>query len=382
MMAAAAAALSSTSAMPSTQDLAPVSFAEIGGWRSHDFRPALQAFRRSCVETLSDGRSFRREVRFGGSRGDWIPACRAAAEAEDGEARKLFEAHFQPLVVLDPERREGLFTGYYEPEVEGSLERTAAHRVPLYSKPSDLVSFDSETERAIGLRYGRRIGGKPSPYFTRREIEQGALRGRRLEIAWLASWADAFFMHIQGSGRVRLQDGKVMRLAYAAKSGLPFTGIGGLLVRRGEIGAEEISMQSIRRWLERHPRKARALMWENESFVFFREVEVDEPDLGPPGAQSVNLTPLRSLAVDRSFWAFGTPLWIETRVPGDGDKSEEFRQLMIAQDTGSAIRGRVRGDIFFGAGEEAAWKAGHLKSPGRMIALLPKGLARRLLAQD
>ena len=200
--------------------------------------------------------------------------------------------------------------------MEGSRRRTEAYPVPLYAKPADLVAFGKVAERKTGLRYGRLIGGKPAAYLTRREIELGALAGRQLEIAWLASWADAFFMHIQGSGRVRLADGKVMRLAYAGKSGLPFTGIGGLLVARGEVAASAISMQSIRDWMRRNPTEARELMWENKSFVFFREVEVEEAGLGPPGAQMVNLTPLRSLAVDRSYWVFGTPLWIETSIPG------------------------------------------------------------------
>jgi membrane-bound lytic murein transglycosylase A len=364
-------------------DLAPIAFADIASWREHDFPPALDAFRRSCAEISADGRGFGREMRFGGSRQQWLAVCRALPAAADNDtARQFFEAHFQPLVVNDPDRPQGLFTGYYEPEVAGSRRRTSAFRVPLYAKPADLVAFDEAAQRKTGLRYGRVIGRKPVPYLSRREIEQGALAGKGLEIAWLASWDDAFFMHIQGSGRVRLPDGKVMRLAFAGKSGLPFTGIGGLLVQRKELSAEDVSMQSIRDWMARHPRRAHALMWENESFVFFREVTVGEPSLGPPGAQLVNLTPLRSIAIDRNYWAFGTPLWIDTRVPGGvGTPDRSFQQLMIAQDTGSAIRGRVRGDIFFGAGDEAAWKAGHLKSPGRMVALLPKPLARQLLGK-
>jgi membrane-bound lytic murein transglycosylase A len=366
--------------MSSNAELTPLSFAQIDGWIGHDFSPALAAFRSSCAEIMQDGRAFGREVRFGGSRGDWLTVCRGASEAGI-EARKFFENRFQPLLVGDPDRASGLFTGYYEPEAPGSRHRTAHYKVPLYAKPADLVTFDVAEQRQTGLRYGRRPGGRPEAYFTRRDIEEeGALAGRNLEIAWLASWADAFFMQIQGSGRVKLADGQVMRLAYAAKNGLPFTAIGGILAQRGELPAGAVSMQSIREWLAANPRRSRKLMWENRSFVFFREVELGTA-FGPPGAQMVNLTPMRSLAVDRSFWAFGTPLWIETTVPGrpESSRPEPFRQLMVAQDTGSAIKGRVRGDIFFGSGDEAAWKAGHLKSPGRMIALLPKPLAQRLL---
>ncbi len=367
-------------AMSRNAELKPLSFAQIHGWLEHDFTPALAAFRSSCAEIVQNGRAFNREVRFGGIREDWLPVCSAASGARV-QAREFFEDRFQPLLVDDPERASGLFTGYYEPEARGSRHKTAQYKVPLYGKPADLVAFDRTEERKTSLRYGRRTGGRPVAYFTRREIEQGALADRNLEIAWLASWADAFFMHIQGSGRVKLADGQVMRLAYAAKNGLPFTAIGGLLVKRGELPAQAVSMQTIREWLAANPGRSRELMWENQSFVFFREVEL-RATLGPPGAQMVNLTPLRSLAVDRNFWAFGTPLWIETSVPGRAKSApeESFHQLMIAQDTGSAIKGRVRGDIFFGSGDEAAWKAGHLKSPGRMIALLPKPLAQRLLA--
>jgi membrane-bound lytic murein transglycosylase A len=169
-----------------------------------------------------------------------------------------------------------------------------------------------------------------------------------------------------------------MRLAYAAKSGLPYTGIGGLLVQRGEIDRSEMSMQAIRRWMESHPDKARELMWENQSFVFFREIGLDDPKLGPPGAQQVQLTPLRSIAVDREIWPFGLPLWIETELPFPlSSGSKKLHRLMITQDTGSAIKGAVRADVFFGFGDDAAAQAGHMKSPGRMIALLPHSVAER-----
>jgi membrane-bound lytic murein transglycosylase A len=251
--------------------------------------------------------------------------------------------------------------------------------VPLYAKPSDLVPFDPDTEHRLGLRYGRYQNGIPQPYFTRREIEEGALAGKGLEIVWLRSWADAFFMQVQGSGRIKLPDGKVMRLAYAAKSGQPYTAIGGILVKKGILAPAEMSMQAIRAWMERHPAEARDLMWQNLSFVFFREIDVEDPSEGPPGAQQVELTPGRSLAVDRDIWAFGTPLWIDTAVPANNTQGAEkpFARLMIAQDTGSAIKGAVRGDIFFGSGVEAAHRAGHMKAGGRMIALLPKALANR-----
>ena len=175
----------------------------------------------------------------------------------------------------------------------------------------------------------------------------------------------------------------MIRLGYAAKSGLPYTSIGAVLVKRGVIAREQISMQSIRKWMSENPDAARELMWHNESFIFFRKLELGDPDLGPVGAQQIQLTPLRSLAVDRRFWAFGTPFWLETSLPnGAGATDRKFNQLMIAQDTGSAIKNRIRGDVFFGAGDTAAELAGHMKSPGRLYALLPKPVVSRLGLRD
>ncbi len=329
---------------------------------------------------MAEGKAFARKVSFGGRREQWLSVCGRSETATD--AKRFFEENFQPLKVNDPLRPEGLFTGYYEPEAEGSRTPSKTYRVPLYGKPADLVTFDDAAAKRIGLKYGRIAGGKPQPYFTRKEIEQGALAGRELEIVWLRHWADAFFMQVQGSGRVRLPDGSVIRLAYAAKSGQPYTGIGGVLVERGAFTRDEMSMQATRAWMEKDEKTARELMWENKSFVFFREVEMGDAKLGPPGAQKVPLTPLRSLAVDRSLWMFGTPVWLDTRTPsGPKGEMETFRHLMIAQDTGTAIKGHARGDVFWGAGERAALTAGHMKSPGRMIVLLPKEIARPLTAR-
>lgn len=358
--------------------LEKIDTAAILGWAGDDHAAAFAAFRRSCAEIVAEGRAFQRPVKFGGGRSEWVKVCRAATDATD--PRRFFESHFTALRVHDPERAEGLFTGYYEPEARGSRTPSPEFQVPVYRKPSDLVGFDEVSEKAFGLKYGRLADGKPAAYFTRKEIEQGALAGRGLEIAWLADWADAFFIHIQGSGRVRLPDGSLMRLAYAGKTGQPYTGIGARLVERGAFSHGDMSMQATRAWMAAHPQEARELMWENKSFIFFGEVEVDDPALGPPGAQQVLLTPRRSLAVDRGLWMFGTPIWLDTSAPsGPGGAAEPFRHLMIAQDTGTAIKGHVRGDVFWGAGEAAALTAGHMKSPGRMIVFLPLSLAQRLL---
>ena len=358
--------------------LTAVSFAQIEGWNADDHAAALSAFRRSCEEIEQTGHGFEREVRFGGKRSDWLNICSNALHAKS--AREFFEKEFVALKVADPVRPEGLFTGYYEPEAEGSRNAGNGYDVPIYRKPNDLVSFDSATERQINLKYGRMAQGKPVGYFTRREIEEGALRGSGLELVWLKSWVDAFFIHVQGSGRIRFEDGSTMRLAFGAKTGQPYTGIGGLLVERGVLGKDNMSMQALRTWMKDNPGDARHLMWENKSFVFFREVKVDNPSLGAPGAQKVSLTPLRSMAIDRNLWMFGTPIWLDTNVPsGPASELQPFRHLMIAQDTGTAIKGVARGDVYWGWGEKAALIAGHMKSPGSMIVLLPRKLGLRLL---
>lgn len=357
--------------------LEPVRLAELPGWDTDRHAEALEAFRLSCLEIQDRGTGFSRPVRFGGGRSAWLETCAEALRAAD--ARCFFESQFLAYRVRDPERPEGLFTGYFEPEVRGSRTASAEYTVPVYRRPPDLVSFADEIRTRTGLTSGRIADGQPVAYFTRRQIEEGALAGQGLEIVWLSDWADAFFMHVQGSGRVRLPDGGTIRLTFDAKSGLPYSGIGGLLVDRGLISPDAMSMQAIRNWMSANPKDARALMWENKSFIFFREVQLEKPDLGALGAQHVQLTPRRSLAVDRSLWMFGMPVWLDTRVPaGDEGGMKPFRQLLISQDTGSAITGLARGDVYWGFGEAAAQVAGPMKSAGAMTVLLPHAVAREL----
>ena len=226
-----------------------------------------------------------------------------------------------------------------------------------------------------GLRV---VNGRAQTYFTRRQIEQGQLSAQNLELVYLRSWPDLFFMQVQGSGRVRLREGGHVLLAYAAKTGLPYTSIGKVLIDRNELTREEMSMQALRAWLKQNPGKARPVMWENKSYVFFRELKDHSTGSGPIGAQKLPLTPLRSLAVDRKFWALGVPLWVSTTVYDDG-QIRAFDQLMIAQDTGSAIKGATRGDVFMGTGHQAGLDAGVMDQAGSLTALVPHGLATRLL---
>ena len=355
-----------------------VKFQDIDGWADDNLSPALEAFQRSAQEILENGHGFKRKARFGGTREDWLPICEAALKTI--EARSFFEAYFSALSVHDNERPEGLFTGYYEPETQGSLKQSRDYPVPIYAKPNDLVTFSEEERVVTGLTYGLREDGKAGGYSTRKQIEEGTLAGKGLEICFVKSWVDAFFIHVQGNGRVVLDDGKVIRLSYAAKNGQNYTGIGGVLLARGVGTPQTMSMQLLRKWMAENPSQMRELLWSNNSFVFFRVTEIEDQHLGAIGAAKVNLTPLRSLAVDRSNWMFGTPLFIDTYEPPEAKNDPvPFRHLMIGQDTGTAIRGLIRGDVYWGWGEIASHNAGHMKSKGAMTALLPKTLAQRLV---
>ena len=378
----AAALLAAEEGMANTRGkLHAVSFRALPGWERADHALALAAFRRSCRAMLKPDYHWR-PARYGGAPADWKAVCIAALKMPEKASRKaaraFFEKHFQPVSPLPTRRPAGIFTGYYEPEVQGSLKRHGPYRVPLHGRPNDLVRLPEREARRLGVVYGRIVKGRARPYFTRREIESGALDGRGLEIVWLKSPVDRFFMQIQGSGRVRLEDGRVLRLAFAGKTGHPFTPVGRLLMERGIIPREKLSMQSIRAWMAKNPKQARRLMWENKSYVFFRIVDLPDARLGAYGAQGVQLTPLASLAVDYRYWPYGAPVWLETMAPRRGGGQGPFRRLMVAQDTGTAIRGVVRGDIFFGFGDAAGALAGRMKAPGYIAVLLPKPLAWRL----
>ena len=359
------------------ETLTPIGFADLDGWQASDLALSLAAFRRSAVEMLDNASGFRRAARYGGTLADWHEVCTASLNAND--PRAFFENNFRPFRVTSHARPPGLFTGYYEPLVRGSFTASETFCVPVYAKPTDLVAFTAEESEATGLSYGRRSNGKAAAYDTRQDIENGSLAGKVPVLCWLDDWVDAFFMHVQGQGRVALPDGRFIRLSYAGKAGHPYTGIGHELIARGVAPPEKMSMQVLRDWMKANPSEARALMWRNKSYIFFQRAEVSDASLGGIGAAKVNLTPLHSLAVDRAWWMFGTPLWIDTTLPPEApDGPMPIQRLMLAQDTGSAIKGVVRGDFFWGWGERAETIAGHMKSAGTMAALLPLPLALQL----
>ncbi len=357
--------------------LEETSFNNLPGWQQDDHNAALQVFVKACGELSTSGVGFARKALLSGTRRDWLAVCRQAEQVSGspGAARRFFETR---LVAVNISGVKGQFTGYFEPEIEGSRVKSAEFSVPVLSRPDDLVRLSKSAAARLGVAYGRFANGVAQPYFTREQIEQGELSSRNLELLYLRSWPDLFFMQIQGSGRVRLREGGTVRLAYAAKTGLPYTAIGKVLIDRNELTREEMSMQALRTWLKKTPGQARQVMWENKSYVFFRELRDHGSRSGPIGAQKLPLTPLRSLAIDRRFWALGVPLWVSTTVFANG-RVEAFDRLMVAQDTGSAIKGAARGDVFMGTGHQAGLDAGVMDQAGSVTALVPRSLATRLL---
>lgn len=354
-----------------------VDFDDLPGWAADDHAAAVPAFRLSCARMArwQDDRPLTTDG-AGGRAADWRAACAALdnVPADDAAAaRDYFETHFQPHAVRFAGSEDGLFTGYYEPLLHGSPIADASFRVPLYARPGDLVTVDLSAfaDDLAGRRLvGRVDGGRLLPYPTRAEIDGGYLDGRGAELLYVDDPVDAFFLHIQGSGRVRLPDGREVRVGFAAKNGQPYFAIGRALIDRGVLTRGSVSMQSIRAWLEANPDEAAALMQQNPSYVFFRLL--DGP--GPLGSLGVPLTPGRSIAVDRRLIPLGAPVWLDAAQPGaaSGAADRPLRRLMVAQDTGGAINGGVRGDVFWGAGAEAEHVAGHMKHPGRWFLLLPK----------
>lgn len=405
---------------PPTPGYRFVSFEDIPGWRQDDPTLALEAFVRSCAKFETQDRKAPANpmenlslsdpsVTFSGTVADWLRPCAEAraliVSAYAGPAnrrgafRSFFEFHFQPVEIFSvrdplPDGRarragprvdhEGRFTGYFEPVYHASHEATPSHTAPVLPRPDDLVEVDLGLFRddLKGERIAGRVeNGRLHPYEERSGIESHATQNA---LAWLDP-NDLFFLQIQGSGRLVFDDGSVMRVGYAGQNGHPYTAIGRVLVERGAMPLEEVTMQSIRDWLADAPSDAADdLRDENASYVFFKPLETVDPALGPLGAQGAPLTPGRSLAVDRRYHTLGAPVWIDIEPPENataGTGNKPIRRLVIAQDTGGAIRGPLRGDIFWGSGEEAAAIAGAMNARGSMTVLLPRRLAERLPAK-
>ncbi|MEP0068375.1 MltA domain-containing protein [Pyruvatibacter sp.] len=366
--------------------LSETDFAKLDGWEVDDHAQALAALRQTCkiLKRVPADRALRGDPQLGITAGDLHPVCELAEKTVDQDAKTFFETAFIPFHIRNGEETAGLMTGYYEPEMKGSRIRSDAFPASVLARPDSLVMVELGDFRD-SLR-GQRIAGhvengRLRPFADRTQIVEGALDEEGLELIWLPSAIDAFFLEIQGSGRVVLQDGpdagQVIRLSYAGQNGHPYTAIGRPLIDRGHIPREEMSMAAIRSWLEANPDEAQGVMNLNASFVFFTELEVEHPELGPPGAQSALLTPHRSIAVDRKHHALGLPFWFELPDPSGASPDGPIRRLMMAQDTGGAIRGPVRADYFAGVGDAAGEIAGQMQDRGSLTMLLPHAVAER-----
>ncbi|SMP06214.1 membrane-bound lytic murein transglycosylase A [Shimia sagamensis] len=315
-----------------------LSFEDLDGWAADDHEAAREVFLNTCNDFDAP---------------DWQTLCAAATGIED--ARKFFELLFRP-VLIEEAKKGALFTGYFEPELDGSLTPSGRYRFPIYRLPTE---------------------ARDGKWISRREIETtGALKGRGLEIAWVDDSVELFFLQIQGSGRIRLPNGSYIRVGYGGANGHKYRSIGAELVRRGVYNAHQVSAQVIKNWVKRNPVDGAELLRHNDSFVFFREVSRVPAHKGPLGAMNRSITAMRSVAVDPKFTPLGAPVWVEK------DGAGPLRRLMIAQDTGSAIKGAQRADIFFGTGDAAGKAAGTLKDPGRMVVLLPIQRAYAMLPES
>jgi membrane-bound lytic murein transglycosylase A len=366
--------------------LEPLAFTDLDGWTGDDHAAAFAAFQASCRAVVKRTKSVRSQKPAQPVEDALREICPRALKLEHpvnaASARHFFEENFRPVRISRLGEREGFLTGYYEPEVEGSKTPAEGFAVPIYRRPGELVVKVAKAskikqiarsvapnKRKVGMRKGRRMVS----YHDRAAIEDGALAGRGLEICWLRDPVDAFFIHIQGSARIRLADGKLLRLNYDAQNGHPYFAVGRVLIERGVVPAEEMSMDVIRTFIAENPDEGRELMRMNRSYIFFREVTELKSDAEPPGAQGVALVRGRSIAVDKAIHVYGTPFWIEAELPIEGEKAAtRFRHLMVAQDTGGAIVGPARADIYFGAGIDAGTVAGRLRHPGRFFILVPR----------
>jgi len=342
--------------------LQPAPWIELPDWRKEPLRDSLVAFVRGCVALARQP--------------SWQAVCAAATalapDSTENDIAAFFEKQFDPYQVINAdESTSGMVTGYYEPLLRGGRTRNARHRYPIYAVPQDLLVIDLSSVYP-DLKYkrlrGRIEGNRVLPYLARGDIEKEPAPLKGLEIAWVDDAIELFFLHIQGSGQVQLDNGERLRVGYADQNGHPFRSMGRLLIQRGELPPERASMQGIKDWARRHPAKVQRFMNENPSFVFFKELPGDLP--GPIGSLGVPLTAERSIAVDPRVIPLGVPVYLATTWP---NSLQPLTRLMVAQDTGGAINGGVRADFYWGFGDSAGNLAGKMRQAGRMWVLLPKG---------
>lgn len=353
---------------PGPLRLTRASFSDLPGWQSQDLRAALASFARSCAvlkarapQTAMGGKG------YGGAAADWLSAC----GADESDGKSFFEKNFTPYQLSAGWAKKGLFTGYYEPLIMGSRARHGAFETPVYGVPADLIRVDLslfganfQGEHISGRLDGRRL----VPYASRAEIDAHGISNAKI-LFWCDDPVALFFLQIQGSGRVRFDDGSSARIAYAGENGRPYTAIGRVLIGMGALARDQVSLAGIKTWLKQNPARAKAVMEADQSFVFFEEKALGDASLGSPGTLGAALTPRASLAIDPRLNVLGAPYYVNA-APVTG--------LLIGQDTGGAIRGPVRGDVFFGFGDQAEKDAGSMKASGTLYVLLPNALAAKL----
>jgi membrane-bound lytic murein transglycosylase A len=358
--------------LPAPPRIEPLELDSLAGWSEDDHQAALGVFRRSA-EALAAARGGPRPAQPPPP--ELVSNARAAlglASAAGRDARRFFETRFRPFRVLS-EDGGGFLTGYYQPRVPASPVETGTFRWPILGRPADLVSFGLDSAPAgfpEGVTGARRLAdGSLVPCPDRAAIEAE----RRCPIAWVRDAVEAFLIQVQGSAELEFPDGRRARLTYDGRNGLPYTSIGRILIETDEIAEGDMSLEILKAWLRRDSERGLALMRRNRSFVFFKLIDDFDPLLGPVAGAGVPLSPLRSIAIDRTIWAYGLPFWIEAELPWADETPRPFRRLMIAQDTGSAIVGAARADLYFGSGEGPGARAGAIRHRANVIVLLPQG---------
>ncbi|MDP4026417.1 murein transglycosylase A [Methylobacterium sp. NEAU 140] len=358
--------------------LEPVALKDLPGFPGSDPAAALDAFRRVCAAPPP---AQPQPATVLGDPADLAAACAAARDTAPGEAAAFFRDNFDAFRVVRPDGRPGFLTGYFEPEMAGSREPGPGFTAPVLARPDDLVGLGAgETRPGLdpGLRAARATASGFEPYPDRAAIEDGALGARARPILWLRDGVDLLVLQVQGSGRVRLPDGTAVRVLYDGRNGRPYTAVAKLIVQEGHLPLEGLTLARWTAWLRAHPDTARRLIRQNASYIFFRLAPVEDPALGPPGAANAPLSPGRSVAVDGGLWRYGLPFWLAGRLPGPapGTTPDAAGRLVVAADTGSAIVGPARGDLYLGTGAEAGAAAGNLRDPVGFVVLLPKPRAR------
>jgi membrane-bound lytic murein transglycosylase A len=357
----------------------PVDWGNIDGWTTDDHATAFAAFLESCRALNGAHQQTAQPSTITDALRAVCVRAVAAVPLEEEGARKFFEDNFRPLRISRLGDTEGLLTGYYEPIIDGSRVPTGEFTAPLYRRPPNLAIAGrpkpGDAFPSKGVKVGRRVGRrKLEPYYDRGQIEDGALDGWHLEICWVRNQVDVMFAQIQGSARIRLEDGTILRVNYDSHNGWPYTAVGRALIERKVFTKDELSMQRIRDWMVANPEAAKDVRRTNKSYVFFRITGLGPQDEAV-GGQGVPLMPGRSIAIDRALHAYGTPFFIAADLPIANEKNGiKFRRLMVGQDTGSAIVGPARADIYFGAGMEAGNMAGRIKNLGQFVMLIPREL--------